>query len=94
MDGGVLWQGGTNVFQLRRLLILWKRDTTTLPRRDTLLSGSVVEMATLAKRTTKFSLLRWSGVEFVLRGFADCLLAHTVLFCLIGAGTPIASMIG
>src|SRR5262245_59957157 len=79
----VLRHGLLDVWQFRLLLIIGDGDTALVPGFPALLNGGVIDIAREHQHTLKFPLLLWSGFEFVFVGFADTLLFHVKLFCLI-----------
>ncbi len=84
MDGGELGKLSPNVLQFGFLLVPRDGDTCSLPGRDTLLQGRVIQPAAQANNSPQFPLLRGSGNELVLERLAERLLIHSGLFCLIG----------
>jgi len=85
VDFAVFGQLGFDAGKFCFLLVVTDGDAAHPPCFPAFLDSSVVDMAAEHEEAIKHPLLFGSGLEFVLEGFAYCLLFHVILLCLIGA---------
>ena len=85
VDGCILWEFGTNVFDLSFLVITRYGLAIALPGGDTLLQCRVVKIAAAPQHFAQRPLLGGSGPQFLFVGFTRVQLFHRYSFCLISA---------
>jgi hypothetical protein len=80
MDRRVFWQGGAQVFQVRRLLVARRADAALLPEDDALFEGRVVARAATPQRLIQRARLGACWLERVLVSFVETRVAHMAVF--------------